>query len=233
VISLPYGDGKLLDLYRSPTEMGCPCPVVLFWHGSGPNERDALAALASAVAEKGAVCLVPDWRSDDAVAGREDLLASLSFSQRRAAEFGGDSERIALCGWSLGANAAADVMLNPLLMEGWRPRAFVGLASGYHAAPITGIPLAEGMATDAGVPCLLIHGVRDHIAPVQRSREFHRALQDRGWTSNLKEVDADHAGVIGTRYDPVRRRCVPSDNPARVRVLGSVAEWLFTHVDSA
>lgn len=233
MISLPYGGGKVLDLYQAPIEMGRPCPVVLFWHGSGPNERDALAALASAVAEKGAVCLVPDWQSDDAAVGRENLLASVSFSQRRAAEFGGDSERISLCGWSLGANAAADVMLNPLVTEGWRPRAFVGLASGYHAAPISGTPFAEGLAPDPGVPCLLIHGVRDHIAPVQRSREFHQALQDRGWTSDLKEVDADHAGVIGTRYDPVRRRCVPSDDPDRVLVMDSVAGWVFAHVDSA
>jgi predicted esterase len=231
VTSVPYGAGKLLDVYE-PLDHGA-LPVVLLWHGSGPDERDALAVLASAVAMRGSVCLVPDWQSKDSILGRENLLASVSFGRRTAPEFGGDRDRIALCGWSLGAKAAADLMLHPQAAGGWRPCAFVGLAGGYDSSPITDAPLAKDRTTEASVPCLLIHGTRDHIVPVQRSREFHHALQDWGWQSELKELDTDHAGIIGTRYDPDRGRCVSSDDPTHTRAVERVAGWVFAHVNSA
>jgi predicted esterase len=231
VTSIPYGGGKLLDVYEPPDREALP--VVLLGHGSGIRERDALAVLASALAVRGSVCLVPDWQSEDVAFGRDNLLASVSFGLRNAPAFGGDRDRIAVCGWSLGAKAAADLMLHPQAAGGWRPRAFVGLAGGYDSSPITNAPLAEGRTTEANVPCLLIHGIRDHIVPVQRSREFHRALHDWGWQSELRELDTDHAGIIGTRYDPVRGRCVTSDDADHLRAVERVAGWVFTHVNSA
>lgn len=207
--------------------------MVLLWHGSGPDERDVMGTLARAVAKRGALCLVPDWQSDDAASGQRNLLSSVSFARRRAAQFGGDSERITLCGWSLGAKAAADLTLHPQLTGGWRPRALIGMASSYDVSPFTNEPLAQNVTTNADVPCLLVHGVRDHIVPVERSREFHRALQEWGWQSDLREVETDHAGVIGTRYDPDQGRCVPSDDPTHVRDLDIVADSLFAHGKSA
>lgn len=232
VASIPYGAGKLLDVYEPP-DRG-PSPVVLLWHGSGPDERDVMGTLARAVAKRGSVCLVPDWQSDDVAVGQLNLLNSVSFARRRAAQFGGDSDRIALCGWSLGAKAAADLTLHPRLTAGWRPRVFVGMASSYDVSPFTNEPLAQNMTTTTSdVPCLLIHGVEDPIVPVERSREFCRALQEWGWRSELKEIDTDHAGVIGTRYDPDQGRCVPSDDPSRVRTLEFIADSLSARVTSA
>lgn len=175
---------------------------------------------------QGSVCLVPDWQSDDLTVGKKNLLASLLFCQRKSKEVGGDSDRIALCGWSLGAKAAADVLLHPQITGGWRPRAFVGMAGGYDNSPITSTPLDEDITTDTSVPCLLVHGLRDQVVPVERSREFFQSLRRWGWQVSLREVDTDHAGVIGARYDLERRRCVPSRDATRVLVVDSIAEWL-------
>jgi predicted esterase len=231
VASVLYVAGKLLDVYE-PSDRG-PSPVVLLWHGSGPDERDVMRTLARALSKRGSVCLVPDWQSDDAAIGQLNLLDSVSFAQRRAAQFGGNSDRITLCGWSLGAKAAADFVLHPKLTGGWHPRAFVGIASSYDVSPFTNESLAQNVTTRTDVPCLLVHGVRDTIVPVERSRQFHRTLQKWGWQSDLWEVETDHAGVIGTRYDPDLGRCVPSDDPARVRALDFVADSVFAQVKSA
>lgn len=220
--SADHHDGRVLDVYR-PLDDRHDLPVVLLWHGSGPNERDALAGLARAVARRGCLCLVPDWQSDDFTRGRRDLLESLSFTQSRSGEWGGDGGRITLAGWSLGANAAADVMLHPGVVDGWRPRALVGIAGAYDRSPITDSPLAAGRTGDTGVPCVLIHGTKDSIVPVQRSRDSHRALQEWGWRSVLREVDTDHAGVIGARYDPTSSRCVPERTS---EVVDPVAAWI-------
>lgn len=228
--TLPYGGGKVLDIYRP--EDGVGLPVVLLWHGSGPDERDALATLASRVAKRGAVCLVPDWQSDMDDIGRENLLTSISFAREDAQSVGGDRSRISLCGWSWGANAAADVTLHPDVTAGWRPSSFVGLAGGYDVSPITGGPIVDGMTHAADVPCLFIHGIQDQIVSVEHSRRSHETLYKSGWQSKLREVDTDHAGILGTRYDSDLARCVPSSESDRVLAVNLVAEWLFEHVDT-
>jgi hypothetical protein len=48
-------------------------------------------------------------------------------------------------------------------------------------------------------------------------------LQGEGWNVTLQEVPTDHAGAIGTAYDPGRRRCVPTVDPLRLEILATVA----------
>ena len=55
-----------------------------------------------------------------------------------------------------------------------------------------------------------MHGTEDAIVPVAASREFAALLARRGWPVRLEEQPTDHAGVIGTEYDPSARRCVPT-----------------------
>jgi predicted dienelactone hydrolase len=47
-----------------------PEPVVLLWHGVGPDERDVLEPLARATAALGLMVFVPDWQSDAPDGGR-------------------------------------------------------------------------------------------------------------------------------------------------------------------
>ena len=64
-----------------------------------------------------------------------------------------------------------------------------------------------------GEPHRHAHGTRDEIVPVERSRELATALRARGWSVSLDEPDVDHAGIVLTEYDPVTRRCLPSQRP--------------------
>jgi acetyl esterase/lipase len=206
-----YTGGKLMDVYVPPGTGAAP--VVLLWHGRGPDERDVLAALAEATARRGVLVCVPDWRSDAPGRGRDQLLASLEFTRREAGALGGDPGRIVLAGWSLGGRSAAGVAVRPAAAGGWRPAA-VCLGSGFAAAPApaTGSPPLDDLLRGgaAPVPFWLVHGTRDPVVSVARSREFAAALARRGWPARLVEPDTDHAGVVMAEYVPELGRCRPA-----------------------
>ncbi|MEU6479845.1 alpha/beta hydrolase [Streptomyces sp. NPDC047017] len=212
---LGYGTGgRLMDVYR-PTGTSAPAPAVLFWHGSGPDERDVLAPVARAAAERGLVVLVPDWHPDASDGGRTHLAESADFARRNVAGFGGDPDRIVLAGWSRGAKAAVGVAVRPAAFGDWRPGAVVGIAGAYgSAAPTTGTAplddLRRGDSLPPPVPVWLVHGTADPVVDVERSRELRTALEERGWPVSLDEVGTDHAGVIMTEYVLAHQRCLPS-----------------------
>ncbi|MGW4563668.1 alpha/beta hydrolase [Streptomyces sp. NPDC004561] len=227
--------GQRLDVYR-PAAASQALPAVLLWHGRGPDERDVLAPLAGAAASLGVVCFVPDWRPDAHAGGRTHLRESAVFVQRYGADFGGDTERTALAGWSLGAKAALAAALAPGALDGWRPRAVVGIAGGYtRPEPLTGrTPLDE--LTDAvdlppALPVRLIHGTDDPIVDVRQSRLLHEALRHRGRPTLLHQPGTDHAGVIMNEYDPESCRCRPSDADHAVRGGSRTAELLARTAD--
>ncbi|MEU1309579.1 alpha/beta hydrolase [Streptomyces cinnamoneus] len=222
-------NGKLVDVHRpAPAPAAGPVPTVLLWHGTGPDERDVLRPLATAVAALGALVLVPDWRSDEPDRGRAHLLASLEYARARAASFGGDGERMVLAGWSAGAPAALGVALHPEVAGGWRPSAVVGIASRYDVpARTTGTPpltdLAAGTpGVPVPVPVALVHGTADALMDPAHSRAARDALMAHRWPVLSEEIPgADHAGAIMTEYDPARGRCRPSEDE-RVRAAGEL-----------
>ncbi|MFD7334857.1 alpha/beta hydrolase [Streptomyces violascens] len=227
--------GKLIDVYQPGDRPERPLPVILIWHGLGPDERDILQPLAEAVVGRGAVVFASDWRSDAPDGGRADLLDSIRFVLAHAASFGGEPERFVLAGWSAGAGAAVSVALRPELLDGWRPVAVVGIAGHYGLpARTTGeTPLTDLAATSADpVPVRLIHGTGDLILDVENSRDFTEALKARGWPVHLDEVATDHAGVIMTEYDPKLNRCVPTTSPAALRGGQVTADSLMDAADA-
>ncbi|MTE21247.1 alpha/beta hydrolase [Streptomyces sp. TRM43335] len=205
--------GRLLDVHR-PAHGPAAAPTVLPWHGRGPDERDVLAPLARQAASLGFVVVVPDWRPDAPDGGWGHLRASVRFARERAGEFGGDTGRIVLAGWSLGAYAAVSVAVRPELMDGWRPAAVAGIAGRYlWERPEMGLGnLRDALAATpaAPVPVHLVHGTADDIAPVHHPRNFVSVLDRWGWPVTLTETDADHASAVMTEYDPARQRCVPA-----------------------
>ncbi|MFF4222304.1 alpha/beta hydrolase [Streptomyces sp. L500] len=221
-ITMPHG--KLIDVHRPAPGAGpwgtAPPPVVLLWHGVGPDERDVMRPLAEAVAREGVLVLVPDWRSDEPDGGRAQLLASLEFARARAAGLGGDPERFVLAGWSAGGSAAVGVALRPDVAGGRRPAAVVSIASRYDlpnrttgTVPLTDLTDPAGAPETSAVPITLVHGTADTLIPAERSRDVRDALAARDRPVLLEEPATDHAGVIMTEYDPAAGRCRPSEDP--------------------
>lgn len=216
VVEIGYGirygtAGKLLDIHR-PAAPPPGAPVVLLWHGRGPDERDVLRPLAGAAAKAGAVVVVPDWDSSAPDGGRTQLLESLEYVRRHAARMVGDAGRVVLAGWSLGGRAALSLALCPAVVGGWRPRSCVGIAAGSPAeSPIVRIdPAAAPVDPVEPVPIRLVHGTADTVVDVSGSRDLCAALRRRGWPVSLAEPDSDHAGVVLSEYVPELKRCRPS-----------------------
>jgi predicted esterase len=208
---IPYGLGKLLDVYRPRRQDAGPAPTVLLWHGVGLDERDIMATLATATAAYGLTVVVPDWRSDAPDEGRAHLLTSLAWTRERCAELGGrGDDAIVLAGWSRGGRSAAAVGVRPDAVGGWRPLSVVCLGAAYtRPAPTTGTSPIEDLLTGTAepVPFWLVHGTRDTVVPVTASREFAAALAKKGWPFRFEEQPTDHAGVILTEYDFGLKRC--------------------------
>ncbi len=219
--NMEYGLGQALDIYEPEHPRGSV--AVLLWHGSGRNERDVMEPLARCVATNGVPVIAPDWNTADGGRGRHHLAASLAFTRDLAESMG--LVRIVLAGWSLGANAGLDLVRTCSILGGWLPDAFIGLSGVFDDSPYRG-PDPDGRSAHPSVPLLLVHGSSDEVVPVGRSRSTFESLRSVGWNVVLREVDTDHAGTIGTTYDPYRRRCVPTSDRARQDLLTTIAGWI-------
>jgi predicted esterase len=220
--SIAYSGEQLLDTYEPARPR--TATAVLLWHGSGANERVVLEPLARHIANAGVRVFVPDWSSDDDANGRTHLTASLSFA-RNVLSGAGSGDGLVLAGWSLGASAGLDVVRHPEVVGGWRPTAFVGVSGGFHGSPFSeAVPRQPSV--DPSIPLVLVHGSADEVVPIERSRATYERLLEEGWRVTLREVPTDHAGAIGTVYDPARSRCVPADAQLRRGVLAAVADLI-------
>jgi acetyl esterase/lipase len=233
--AVPYGHGKVLDIYRPCQSVASagPEPAVLLWHGVGPDDRGVLEPLARATAALGVMVFVPDWRSDAPDGGRAHLLSSLSFTRQRVSLLGGDGDAIVLAGWSRGGKAAAAIAVSPTAASGWRPAAVVCLASGFSTpAPITGTsPGADlGQGHVPPVPIWLVHGTSDPVVSISESQQFAVLLAKHGWPVQLEELPTDHAGVVMAEYDPELGRCRPASRSQAIRAGRRTAQILRSAV---
>ncbi|WP_331447368.1 alpha/beta hydrolase [Streptomyces xanthochromogenes] len=205
---------QLLDVYGPEG-----APAVLLWHGMGPDTRFEVATLAAETASHGLTVFVPDWRSDAPDGGRAQLLASLRYVRENAA--GADAAgRLVVAGWSVGAGAAIGTALRPDLMDGFVPKAVVGIAGLYsRSGRSTGSVPLEDLAAAEGprVPVVLIHGTADTVVESHHSRTFAAELEKRQWPVSLHEADTDHAGIVMTCYDPALGHCVPATGADALR----------------
>ncbi|MER7755861.1 alpha/beta hydrolase [Kitasatospora sp. NPDC097643] len=214
-----YTEGRLMDVHRPSAGGVGPAPVVLLWHGRGPDEREVLRPLAREAARLGLLVLVPDWRSDLPDGGRAELLTSLAHARRILPSYGGDPDRFVLAGWSLGGREAVALATHPDTPADLRPSAAVGIASSYARPAVTTgeSPLDLLAGRPSPVPVWLVHGTADEVVGAEHTRQLSAALTTQMSTVRLHEPATDHAGVVMTVYDAAAARCLPATAEATLR----------------
>jgi predicted esterase len=220
VITEEYAPGRLVDLHGEGQD-----GVVLMWHGRGPDERAALAPLTRLIALSGVRVLAADWDSTAADHGRADVLGSLAFARRTAADVGIAPDDVVVAGWSLGATAALSLAVAPdgpahtvLLAPGDGPRA---------VSAVTGVPLPAVFPESAGGRTIdILHGSRDDISHPALVHGLASRLRASGWAPAVTELAVDHSGIVGLAIDPATELYVEAQDPivleATERVVATI-----------
>ncbi len=228
-----FAEGRrgLLDVYapRNATE----APLVVFFYGGGwedGNKADYRFA-AMALAKRGIVTVVPDYRLYPDVRFPDfiaDGARAVRWARRNATEFGADPGLIFLIGHSAGAYIAAMLALDKSQLDPASRQALagmVGLAGPYDFLPLQSDVLKRIFAPAGGdlrssqpiayarpdaAPMLLITGLRDRTVKPDNSRKLAtriRALGGRAETRFYKQID--HTLVMGA-FSPLLRPIAPS-----------------------
>ncbi len=147
--SVPYGTlpRQRLDVYRpSAAEPPGGYPVVVFFYGGSWNrgERADYKFVAAALASRGVLTLVADYRLYPAVRYPEfleDSAKALAYGLEQAKALGGNPKRVFVMGHSAGAYNAAMLAFDArwLRATGHSPTelaGFIGLAGPYDFLPI-------------------------------------------------------------------------------------------------
>ena len=239
--ALPYGDDprQVLDVY-APRRAG-PWPVMVFFYGGAwdSGHRQGYAFAARALAAKGFVVVVPDYRLVPQVRYPgfvEDGAAAVRWARGHAAAFGGDAGRVVLAGHSAGAYIAAMLALDPAWLGEDRAavRGFAGLAGPYDFLPLDDsasiaafgawpdLPPTQPVAhAGPGAPSvLLLHGEPDVRVKVRHSKALAKALAAAGNDVRLKLYPGmSHAGIIVALAVPFRGKA-----PVLADVVGFARE---------
>lgn len=220
MITEEYAPGRLVDIHGDGQD-----GVVLMWHGRGPDERAALAPLARLVTLSGVRVLAADWDSTADDHGRADVLGSLAYARRTAADLGIVPDDVVVTGWSLGATAALSLAVAPdgpahtvLLAPGDGPRA---------VSAVTGEPLpAVFPAPVSGHTIDILHGSRDDISHPPLVHGLAARLRASGWAPAVTELAVDHSGIVGLAIDPATELYVAAQDPivlaATERVVATI-----------
>lgn len=144
--AIPFGShDQTLDVWVPDAASETPRPVIVFFYGGGwvKGDRDAYAFAGRALASRGFVVVIPDYRKVPQVrfpAFVEDGAEAVRWTRDNIARFGGDPDRIALAGHSAGAHTAVTLALDPrwLTAAGVAPdavKAAIGLSGPYDFYP--------------------------------------------------------------------------------------------------
>ncbi len=216
---LAYGSEprQLLDVYhpKSPAGAGAAPMVVFFYGGSwSEGERDDYRFVGEALASRGVVTLIADYRLSPAFRYPvfvQDSARALRWAFAHAAEHGADPAKVFVMGQSAGAYNAAMLALDArwLAAEGLSPSrlaGWIGLAGPYDFLPIVDVkaqaafnwpntppdsqPLAH--ASSASPPALLLAPREDKVVSAQRSTV---AMAERLRASGVRVESALYDGV--------------------------------------
>lgn len=211
--AIAYGPGprRTLDVYAPETGSG-PWPTVVFFYGGGWNSgsRTEYGWAAQAIASRGFLVIVPDYRLVPEVIYPgfvEDCALAVRWAQDHAAQYGGDPQRILLTGHSAGAYMALQLALDDDFLRAAgvdfaRIKGAAGLSGPYDFYPFDvkesrdafgayqGDPKVTQPITYAGrpnrPPVLLIQGLADRLVGPHNAVNLDKALRAAGNRSTLR-----------------------------------------------
>jgi acetyl esterase/lipase len=205
-------------------------PVVVFFYGGSwtTGSRGLYRFVGAALAEKGFVTVVPDYRLYPQVKFPlflDDGAMAVAWVQQHAQEFGGDPHRIVLMGHSAGGHEAAFVAYDRRLLEkvGARPEwivGFVGLSGPYALEPNSDVlntifasPYTEAQwqpvrfVTAQAPPTFLAHGTADDVVSIRHAEKLRDVLQANHVRVETQFYpDKKHADTIAGFSIPARGR---------------------------
>lgn len=188
-------------------------PVVVFFYGGSwvHGERAWYRFVGAALASRGIVAMIPDYRKIPAVrlgGFMRDAAAAVAWAHTHAAEFGGDPQDLFVMGHSAGGHIAALLATDPqwLAADGLQPRdlaGFIGLAGVYTFLPddagdadmraVFGETRASRERAEpvcfvrgAEPPMLLLQGSDDHEVDPVNSRLLADAIDGYHEEADLK-----------------------------------------------
>jgi acetyl esterase/lipase len=146
-LDMPYASGQRdrLDVYAPAAARDAPVVVFIYGGGWKDGDKSLYRFVGAALAARGFVTVVPDYRVFPAVrfpAFIQDAAAAVAWTRAHVAAYGGDPRRIFLMGHSAGAHIAAMLTLDRqwLGAEGLDPdrdiAGFAGLAGPYDFLPL-------------------------------------------------------------------------------------------------
>lgn len=230
-IGIPYGasEPERLDVYRATAGEG-PAPVFVFVHGGYWRLLDAADSgfMAKAMAAAGIVTVALNYALLPGVGLAETVRqcrAAIAWIHRHIAEYGGDPDRIHVCGSSAGGHLAA-----MLAADGWTDDFGLPRDAIKSAAPISGLfdlsPLphchvdAWTRLSPADVaalspirhlprpdlPVTLAYAETDTEAFKGQSEDYAARLVEAGGTARFVDVPgSNHFAIIFDLADPESR----------------------------
>ena len=227
-----YGDDprQTMDVY-APVG-AADLPMLVFFYGGGwdSGSKDVYGWAAQALAARGFVVFVPDYRVVPQVrfpSFIEDAAAATARAGELAATYGGDAGRLGVLGHSAGAHLAMMIALDRRYMAAVdRPaliRAAAGLAGPYDFLPfdVKASKAAFGRAPDPTLtqpvtfaradapPLWLGHGTADTVVHAEDTTILNERMQAVGGRCEAHLYPGlDHADLIAT-FSPLFRKKAP------------------------
>jgi acetyl esterase/lipase len=214
-----------------------PRTVIVFFYGGSwkMGERDLYDFMGRALAERGYVVVVADYRlvPDVRFPGFvEDGAAAIAWTRANIATHGGNPDRIFVSGHSAGAHIAAMVTLDKQwLAKAGAPadtiKGFIGLAGPYDFFPFTSDSSrnAFGHLPDPTIsqpihyaradapPMLLLTGSMDTTVKPRNSRVLAEAITKLGGKAQQRVYDGvDHSTIIMALAKPFRDKAPVIDD---------------------
>lgn len=236
---LAYGADprQRLDVYVPRRPSAAPRPVVVFFYGGSWNSgnRAGYAFVGRALAARGFVVVIPDYRLVPAVrypAFVEDGADAVRWAEAHAAGYGGAANRLVLMGHSAGAYIAAMLAVDDRWLGPARAnvKGLVGLAGPYDFAPFDvdasraafgdwPRPAETQPVTHAGAgdpPALLAFGEDDRTVRPRNSEALAARLRTGGVRVELRGYPkVGHVGLLLALARPFRGRAPVLDDVTR------------------